>query len=312
MTDLLLPSEAPALIYPSERVTCGHFGSSTPELVHHAAMLRAVNPAQIDRPCGTCNRELDPGQPAYYCSICRHPVCSRCAEQDGYAVASPQQEQADPGHPVLISWNIERRDFLIREIKEQAWNVQQGRCGQCGEALTDIAQTSIMKGAAGPMLMCDRPCAAQALGKETTIQPGSYPTDRIRIVADPRHGEPQDWLNVHYELSLPDESRERWSKADCRFAVELSADPHRWDFYGECIDCSVVSYGYQIRPHKWHDVGCFLRQRSHRPDEQPLTFNAQDLLSRLGSHPQDLPGIAVRYADPECLKYWGIQTPRRF
>ena len=49
MTNLLPPSEAPALIYPSERITCNHFNSSTPELVHHAAMLRTVNPTRIDR-----------------------------------------------------------------------------------------------------------------------------------------------------------------------------------------------------------------------------------------------------------------------
>ncbi len=278
-------------------------------------MLRAVNPAQIDRPCGTCGQELNPDQPAYHCSICRLPVCGACAQKDGYTQEPPQLDPDDPNPPVLISWDLDRRDFLIREIKEQVWNAQQGRCGQCGQSLTDIAQTSIMNSPVGPMLMCDRPCAAQAMGKGITLQPGSYPTDPIKIVADPRHGIPQDWLNVHFEMSLPPESDEVWSQADCRFAVELYADPDRWDFFGECVECRMASYG-NGRPHKWCQTTFFLQERPAKgrktESSKDRIFSAQGLLGHLGDRPADLPGVTVRYGNPECLEYWGIQPPRRF
>ena len=156
-------------------------------------------------------------------------------EKAGYSpdpkLHAPDQEGA--GLPLI--WDIDYRDYLIREMKEQAWNVQQGKCGQCHEELVDIARSSIVNSPAGPMLICDEPCAARAMGRENPLPHGSYPTDPIVIVAAPRHGVPQDWLNVHFELSLPDRSDEVWSKADCRFGVELYADPERYEFFAEWV-----------------------------------------------------------------------------
>ena len=304
----LLPPPEPAVIFPSERTTCHNFTSATPELVHHAAIMRVFNPKPSHDPCSTCGKEIDSSQPTAFCSLCHKPVCAACIRQAGY---TPDPERRSPDHaddPPPLVWNLDRRDFLIREMKEQAWNVQRGRCGQCHQKLTDIAHSSIMNSPAGPMLLCDDPCAARAMGREDPLPPGSYPTDPIRIVADPRHGLPQDWLNVHFELSLPDQSDEVWSKADCRFGVELYADPERWDFFGECIECRMASYG-NGRPHKWCRTDFFLRDKQGNPDSGEGIYNAQMLLDTLGWHPENLPGVYVRAGDPDCLDYWLIPPP---
>ena len=310
LNNLLPPPPEPYLIYPSERITCNHFTSTTPELVHHAAILRAVDSDLFTHPCGTCHQTLGPGQIGYHCSICHRPVCAACAEKDGYTLEPHHLDPAEADQPPMLVWDLDRRDFLIREIKEQAWNAQEGRCGQCHESMADISRTSIINVPGGPMLLCDHPCAARAMGRDELLPPGNYPTDPIRIVADPRHGIPQDWLNVHFEMSLPDQSDEVWSKADCRFGVELYADPERWDFFGECIECRMESYG-NGRPHKWCSTDFFLRDKQGNPDSGKGIYNAQSLLDTLGWYPEKLPGVYVRAGDPDCLDYWRIPLPRR-
>ena len=304
---IIQPDGPPSLIYPSERITCNHFDSSTPELVHHAALLRYFAPGQFPSCCGTCGKEVDTRKSNFGCGLCHQPVCPDCIRKDNYA---PDPQPENYGETAILHWDLERRDFLIREIKQHAWNAQQARCGQCSEFLTDIAQTSIMNGPAGPLLMCDRPCAARALGHGDPLPHGSYPTDPIRIVADPRHGEPQDWLNVHFEMSLPDRSNEVWSKADCRFGVELYADPERYDFYAQCDECVINSYSPPGRPHKWCSTNFTFIDKSAPADSEYRKFNAQMLLGQLGDNPETLPGVHVRYGDAGCLYYWRIRTPR--
>ena len=144
LSNFLPPPPEPYLIYSSERITCNHFTSATPELVHHSAILRAVDPLGLDHPCGTCGQELAAGQPAYHCSICHRPVCASCAHKDGYTLEPHHLDPAEADQPPMMVWDLDRRDFLIREMKEQAWNVQQGKCGQCHQELTDIAHSSIL------------------------------------------------------------------------------------------------------------------------------------------------------------------------
>ena len=279
--------------------------------MHHAALLQAIDPAKAVDPCSTCGEAIDPNALwATLCGICHKPVCASCVTHAGYVRQSPANE--DPDRPTLMEWDVERRDFLIREMKEHAYNLQQAICGRCRQPMPDISQTSIINSADGPVLMCDNPCAAQALGKDTRLEPGSYPTDHIRIVADPRHGLPQDWLNVHFELSLPAHSHEVWSQADCRFAVELSADPNLWDFFAQCDECRLFDRNFQIRPHKWHLTTCYLRRLDHHPEADYAILNAQMLLEQLGLHSETLPGITVHHGDPDCLAYWEIQPPTRF
>lgn len=163
--------------------------------------------------------------------------------------------------------------------------------------------------------MSDRPCAACALGQETVSPPpGIYSTEQISIVASPRHGEPQDWLNVHSEMSLPAESRDVWSQADCRSAGEIQSDPARWESSGDCVECSMSSYGYAGRPHKWCRTTLFIREKQNQPLDagrpEPVMFNAQELLSRLGQAPQTIPGITVMHGDSDCLAYWQIRPAR--
>ena len=307
------PPGDPPIIYPTERITCRHFNSSTPELVHHAALL-SIRPshsrkARPNQKCGTCAGEIPAEAAAYFCGLCHQAVCAACAAADGYRPIP--NRPAD--YPEMLEWDLERRDFLIREIKEQAYNVQGGRCAQCHKPLAGIEQTTITHGPGGPWLLCDRPCALAALGYEQTPPAGSYPTDCIRIVADPRHGSPQDWLNVHYEMSLPKESSEYWSQADCRFAAAIQADPDQWEFIAECVECAMAQHGGSPRPHKWHQNHFFLRRRSDPANPaapEQMTFNAQALLSDLGSTRRGLlPGIKILQADPDCLKYYQIPTP---
>ena len=303
---ILQPPHPPFQIYPSERITCNYFDSSTPELVHHAALLRHFAPGQFPGACGTCGKEVNPRAASFGCGLCHKPVCPACARKDGYA---PELQADNSEQTPLLLWNVDRRDFLIREMKQHAWNAQQARCGQCGEFLPDIAQTSIMNGPAGPLLMCDRPCAARALGHHELLPHGSYPTDPIRIVADPRHGEPQDWLNVHFEMSLPDRSNEVWSKADCRFGVELYADPDRYDFYAQCDECLMNRYSPPGRPHKWCRSDFLFKDKTAPAGSEYSIFSAQMLLGQLGNHPETLPGVYVRQGDPDCLDYWRIRPP---
>ena len=117
----------------------------------------------------------------------------------------------------------------------------------------------------------------------------------------PTTASPQDWLNVHFELSLPDTSHEVWSKADCRFGVELSADPKLYDFFAQCDECRTYDRNFQVRPHKWRMTTCYLRRRDRDPEEDYTILNAQMLLERLGLHPETLPGITVHNGDPDCL-----------
>lgn len=309
LNSLLPPPPEPAVIFPSERTTCHNFTSATPQLVHHAAVLRVFNPKPVHDPCSTCGAKIDSAQPIAFCGLCHKPVCPACLDQAGYAPDPELHRPEQAGEPPPLIWNLDRRDFLIREMKEQAWNVQQGKCGQCHQELTDITRSSILNSPAGPMLLCDEPCAARAMGRETPLPPGSYPTDPIVIVADPRHGVPQDWLNVHFEMSLPDQSDEVWSKADCRFGVELYADPERYEFFAECIECHMAEYG-SGRPHKWCRTDFFLRDTTVPENSEYHIYNAQMLLGTLGDEPHHLPGIHVRAGDPDCLDYWGIAPPR--
>ena len=311
--DLLPPAPPPAVIFPSERTTCHNFTSATPQLVHHSAILSVLpaNPAQS--PCSTCGAAIAiaTAKAVAFCGLCHKPICSACVQKAGYSpdpkLHAPDQEGA--GLPLI--WDIDYRDYLIREMKEQAWNVQQGKCGQCHEELVDIARSSIVNSPAGPMLLCDEPCAARAMGRENPLPHGNYPTDPIVIVADPRHGVPQDWLNVHFELSLPDRSDEVWSKADCRFGVELYADPERYEFFAECVECRMAQYG-SGRPHKWCRTDFFLRDTTVPEISEYHIYNAQMLLGTMGDEPHHLPGVHVRAGDPGCLDYWGIAPPNPF
>ena len=296
MTTDAAPSDPqPLAVYPTEINTCLQFGMDTPELVHHAFMLGRREQSR-PLPCAACGRSVPPAEGLYTCIFCRRDLCAPCLETDGYAPEEPRFMVADR----------DRREFLIREMKEQAFNVQGGQCGQCHRPMAGIEEASIMRGPAGPRLLCDYPCAAQAMGVDQTPPPGLYSPEIIRIVADPRHGEPQDWLNVHYEMGLPKESDEVWSQADCRFAAAIYADPERWEFFAECIDCHNIP----PRPHKWHQAYFFLRPKGSAGD-RAQHINAQSLMDQLGRPEQyPLPGISVEYADPGCLDYYGIHRPR--
>lgn len=288
------PTSEPLTVYPVERSTCLQFGSDAPELVHHAVIL-SRREQSVPLPCAACGRSVTPAAGLYTCTFCRRSFCQSCLAADGYA----------PENDRFMTADLTRRDFLIREIKEQAFNVQGGECGQCRRPMAGIAEAAIMRGPAGPLLLCDYPCASQALGLDQTPPPGLYSPESIRIVADPRHGEPQDWLNVHYEISLPRESEEVWAQADCRFAAEIYADPERWEFIAECIECS----SHPPRPHKWHQAYFFLRPKDSAGNRSDF-INAQDLMDRLGRPERyPLPGVAVRQGDPDCLDYYGIPDP---
>lgn len=299
MTANAAPPDQPLAVYPIERATCRQFGPDTPELVHHSVLV-SQREQSGPLPCAACGRSIAPEEGLYVCIFCRRDLCPTCLAADGYAPENDRTMIAD----------LDRRDFLIREMKEQAFNVQGSECGQCHCPMNRIEEASLMRGPSGPLLLCDHPCAAAALGLDQVPPPGKYPTDHIRIVADPRHGEPQDWLNVHYEISLPQESLEVWAKADCRFAAAISADPAQWEFIGECLDCGLPEQGYPPRPHKWHQVHFFLRPKD-RNNPRLRNMNAQSLLDRLGfPETYPMPGIAVQYADPGCLDYYGIPRPK--
>lgn len=315
--DLLSPQAEPVLVYPTERITCQHFTSATPELVHHAAILSASPPysreGRGDPWCGTCAREIPAQETAAFCGLCHRPVCAVCIAQDQYAPMAEAYRPLDADeHGPLLEWNQDRRDFLIREIKEQTWNFQEGKCGQCGQPLQTLSETSIAHGPRGPWLICDHPCANIAAGNDQLPALGVYPPNNIRIVHDPRHNMPEDWLNVHYEFGMPEESDEVWAKADCRFAIEVSADPERWEFVGECAECLMYDRQGNVRPHKWHTPYFLLTEKPdpRDPDAPRQRLNAQALLDWLGN-PDWAPtsGITINSADPGCLDYYGI--PRR-
>lgn len=76
-------------------------------------------------------------------------------------------------------------------MRENAYNLQQAVCYRCSHLMPDISQTSIIASSAGPVMMCDQPCAAEAMGKGASLEPGSYPTTNIRIVAAPATASPR-------------------------------------------------------------------------------------------------------------------------
>ena len=235
-------------------------------------MMLSRRQLQNPQPCAACDRSVAPVEGLYTCTFCRRSFCAACLETDGYA---PEKDN-------FMAADRTRRDFLIRELKEQAFNVQGGQCGQGRRPMAGIEESSLMRGPIGPLLLCDYPCAAAALGLDQVPPPGKYPTDPIRIVADPRHGEPQDWLNVHYEIGLPKESDEVWAQADCRFAAAIYANLKRREFIGECHDCGLPEHNHPPRPHKWRRVNFYLRPRSDAAVSGLEPMNAQDLLVRLG------------------------------
>lgn len=295
----LFPPETPEplAVYPTERWTCLQFSlADAPERVHHAVII-GRRPQDRPRPCASCGQAVSPAQGLYACAFCRQDLCAPCLAKDGYA---PQGQHH-------LATDLERRDFLIREMKEQAFNLQQGQCGQCRRRIPGIEQASILRGPQGPWLLCDRPCAAAALGLDQTPPPGTYPGEHIRLVADPRHGEPQDWLNVHYEIEMPQHSDEVWSQADCRFAASVSADPRLWEFRAQCLDCGLPEDNCPPRPHKWCRAYFALRPRPDGPTAALDPLNAQSLLMLLGRPEKPHPlGLTLLRADPGCRDYYGL------
>lgn len=61
--DILGPPPVPAIIYNSERITCHNFSATRPHLVHHAALLQAIDPAKATDPCSTCGETINPDAP---------------------------------------------------------------------------------------------------------------------------------------------------------------------------------------------------------------------------------------------------------